>query len=173
MKYATTEDHERRRADGMWDEFDVEELIDSVKAYCREHSMEMARFWIFPPDEVYMFYGISMHLAGEDRWVEYDANVLFVLKDLSEMDNREVEEGRLRCIFEDLGEPIVLTSKVAKRPAQQRQFFKRVGLTKIPVTWSDHRQNVYEVYTKGHIEMGGFVNLMERVEFIGKEIVYW
>jgi hypothetical protein len=24
----------------------------------------------------------------------------------------------------------------------------------------------------GHIEMGGFVNLMERVEYIGKKIVY-
>ena len=46
-------------------------------------------------------------------------------------------------------------------------------MTRVPVTWSDERQQDYEVYTKGHIEMGGFVNLMERVEFIGKEIVYW
>ncbi len=46
-------------------------------------------------------------------------------------------------------------------------------MIKMPVTWSDERQQDYEVYTKGHIEMGGFVNLMERVEFIGKEIVYW
>ena len=113
-----------------------------------------------------------MHLAGKGRWVEYDAKVFFVLKDLSGMENREIEENRLHCIFEDLGEPIVLTAKVAESPDSQRQFFKRVGLTKIPVTWSDHHQNIYEVYTKGHVEMGGFVMLMERVENIGKEIIY-
>ena len=28
------------------------------------------------------------------------------------------------------------------------------------------------VYAKGKFEMGGFVNLMERVEYKGKEIVY-
>jgi hypothetical protein len=43
---------------------------------------------------------------------------------------------------------------------------------KMPVTWADYQQNEYEVYTKGHLEMGGFVNLMERIEYIGKEIVY-
>ena len=42
----------------------------------------------------------------------------------------------------------------------------------MPVTWSDDRHNEYEVYTKGHFEMGGFVNLMERIEYIGKEIVF-
>ena len=44
---------------------------------------------------------------------------------------------------------------------------------RMPVTWSDENHRDYEVFTKGNIEMGGFVNLMERVEFIGKEIVYW
>ena len=34
------------------------------------------------------------------------------------------------------------------------------------------RQNDYEVYVKGELEMGGLVNLIERVEYIGKEIVY-
>ena len=147
-------------------------MLDRVKAYCREHSMEMARFWMFPPDGVYIFYGISMHLNGKDRWVEYDSNVFFVLKDLSGMENRDVEEGRLRCIFEDLGEPIVLTSKVAEQPDKQQQFYKRIGLTKVPARWSDNHQNEYEIYTKGHIEMGGFVKLMERVEYIGKQIIY-
>ena len=45
-------------------------------------------------------------------------------------------------------------------------------LTKMLVTWSDKKQNEYEVYAKGRLEMGGFVNLMERVEYIGKEIIY-
>ena len=42
----------------------------------------------------------------------------------------------------------------------------------MPVTWSDKNHNEFEVYAKDHLEMGGFVNLMERVEYIGKEIVY-
>ena len=67
---------------------------------------------------------------------------------------------------------LVLTVKAVASPRQQL-FFKHVGLMKMPVTWGDGYQNVYEVYTKGQLEMGGFVNLMERVEFIGKEIVYW
>lgn len=42
----------------------------------------------------------------------------------------------------------------------------------MPVTWSYKNHNEFEVYAKDHLEMGGFVNLMERVEYIGKEIVY-
>ena len=45
-------------------------------------------------------------------------------------------------------------------------------MMKMPVTWSDANQIEYAVYTKGNLEMGGFVNLMERVEYIGKEYVY-
>ena len=43
---------------------------------------------------------------------------------------------------------------------------------KMPVTWSDEADNEYEVFLKGQLEMGSFVSLMERVEYIGKEIVY-
>ena len=146
--------------------------LDRIKAFCKAQDLEMPRFWIFPPEEEYIFYGISMHLNGKDRWEEFDAKVFFVLKDLSGMENRDAEENRLRCIFEDLGEPIVLTAKVAESPNSQRRLFKRVGLTKVPVTWSDYYQNDYEVYVKGEFEMGGLVNLIERVEYIGKEIVY-
>ena len=45
-------------------------------------------------------------------------------------------------------------------------------MIQMPVCWSDDFQNEYKVYTKGRFEMGGFVNLMEHVEYIGKEIVY-
>ena len=74
-------------------------------------------------------------------------------------------------MFEELGEPVVLTVKAVASPLQQR-FFKGVGLSKMPVTWADYQQNEYVVYAKGKLEMGGFVNLMERIEYIGKEIVY-
>ena len=42
----------------------------------------------------------------------------------------------------------------------------------MPVTWKDHNQNEYEVYVKGHLEMGIFVKLIEQLEYIGKEIVF-
>ena len=87
------------------------------------------------------------------------------------MENRDAEPNRLLCMFEDLGEPIVLTSRAAENPDNQHCFFKSVSLSQIPVTWSDH-QNDYEVYVKGQLIMDEFASLMERVEYIGKEIVY-
>ena len=66
---------------------------------------------------------------------------------------------------------VIITSKIAERPEKQQQFFEDAGLSRMPITWMDDYQD-YEVYTKGHIEMGAFASLMDRVEFIGKEIVY-
>ena len=97
--------------------------------------------------------------------------LFFLLKDFSERENREVEERLLKHLFEELGEPVVLTVKAVASPHQQ-QFFKHVGIMKMPVTWADYQQKEYVAYAKGNLEMGGFVNLMERVEYIGKEIVY-
>ena len=154
------------------DPFGVDNLQDRLKTFCKEQGLEVPRFWIFPPDGYYICHAVSLHLNGKDRWEEFDTNVVFVLEDFSIRENREMEAGRLQCIFEDMGEPIVLTSKMAESPSNQQRFYKSIGLTKMPVTWSDDNQNEYEVYAKGYLEMGGFVNLMERVECIGKDIVY-
>ena len=121
---------------------------------------------------LYQMRRLKINLTGKDRWEVFDANVVYLLKDLKGIGNNEALANRLRCMFEDLGEPVVLTVRADESNGQQR-FFKGLGMIKMPVTWSDDHQQDYEVYTKGHIEMGGFVNLMERVEFIGKEIVYW
>jgi hypothetical protein len=110
-------------------------------------------------------------MKGKDRWEVFDANVVYLLKDLNEIGNNEALGNRLRCMFEDLGKPVVLTIKADESNSQQR-FFKSLGMMRMPVTWSDEHQQDYEVYTLREIDMGGFVNLMERVEFIGKEIVY-
>jgi hypothetical protein len=120
---------------------------------------------------VYINYAVSLHLTGKDRWEEFDVKVVYLLKDLNEIGNNEALGNRLCCMFEDLGEPVVLTVKADESNSQQC-FFKSFGMTRMPVTWTDEHLQDYEVYTKGDIEMGGFVNLMERVEFIGKEIVY-
>jgi hypothetical protein len=154
------------------DLFGVNDLQDRLKAFCKEQGLEAPRFWIFPPDGYYICHAVSVHLKGKDRWEEFDAIVIFVLKDFSTRENREMEANRLRCMFEDFGEPIVMTSKMAESPSNQQRFYKSIGLIKMPVTWSDQNQNDFEVYAKGHLEMGSFVNLMERVEYIGKEFVY-
>ena len=153
------------------DVFGMNDLQDRLKAFCKEQGLDIPQFWIIKPDDYYMGYAVSLHLSGKDRWEEFDANVIFLLKDFSERENREAEKRLLNHMFEELGEPVVLTIREVDLPNQQL-FFKHVGLMKMPVTWADYQQNEYVVYAKGKLEMGGFVNLMERVEYIGKEIVY-
>ena len=153
------------------DPFGMNYLQDRLKMFCKDQGLDVPQFWIIQPDGYYMSYAVSMHLSGKDRWEEFDAEVIYVLRDFSDRENLEAEERLLNHMFEELGEPVVLKIKAVASPRQQR-FFKGVGLSKMPVTWGDDYQNVYEVYTKGHLEMGGFVNLMERIEYIGKEIVY-
>lgn len=153
------------------DPFGMNDLQDRLKLFCKEQGMDIPQFWIIQPDGYYMGFAASMHLSGKDRWEEFDAKVIFLLKDFSERKNREAEERLLNHMFEELGEPVVLTIREVDLPDRQR-FFKGIGLMKMPVTWSDTCQNVYDVYAKGNLEMGGFVNLMERIEYIGKEIVY-
>ena len=153
------------------DLFGMNDLQDRLKKFCIDKSMDMPLFWIIKPDDYYMGYAVSLHLSRKDRWKELDANVVYVLRDFSDRENREVEERLLKHMFEEIEEPIVLTIKEVKSPNQLR-FLKGIGLMKMPVTWSDTCQNMYDVYAKGNLEMGGFVNLMERIEYIGKEIVY-
>jgi len=154
------------------DMFGTNDLQDRLKTFCREQGLEMPRFWIFPPNGVYMCYAVSLHLTGKDRWEEFDAKVVYLLKDLDEIGNNEALGNRLHCMFEELGMPVVLTAKVAERPDCQQRFYKGIGLLKMPVTWCDNHQNDYEIYVKGQLEMGSFVSLMEHVEYIGKELVY-
>lgn len=151
--------------------FGTDYLQDKLKAFCKELGLDMPRFWVFPPKEVYMCYAVSLHLKGKDKGEVWDANTIFMLKSLNEIGNIDALENRLNCIMADLGEPIILTAKTDETLGQQ-QLFKGIGLIKMPVTWSDNNQNVYEVYVKGQLEMGCFVTLMEHVEHIGTEIVY-
>ena len=153
------------------DLFGMNDLQNRLKMFCKEQSLDNPQFWVIKPDEYYMGYAVSLHLSGKDRWEEFDAKVVYVLRDFSDRENREVEERLLNHMFEEIEEPIVLTIKEVESPNQLR-FLKGIGLMKMPVTWSDTCQNMYDVYAKGNLEMGGFVNLMERIEYIGREIVY-
>jgi len=153
------------------DPFGMNHLQDRLKMFCKEQGLDIPQFWIIKPDDYHMGYAVSMHLSGKDRWEEFDAKVIYVLRDFSDRENREIEERLLNHMFEEIEEPIVLTIKEMESP-NQLHFLKGIGLMKMPVTWSDTCQNMYDVYAKGNLEMGGFVNLMERIEYIGKEIVF-
>ena len=153
------------------DVFGVNDLDERLKVFCREQGLEMPRFRIFPPNGVYMCYAVSLHLTGKNRWEEFDANIVYLLKDLKDIGDNVTLENRLRSMFEDLGEPVVLTAR-ADESSNQHHFFKGLGMMRMPVTWSDKHLQDYVVYALGIINMGGFVNLMEQVEYVGKEIVY-
>lgn len=57
------------------------------------------------------------------------------------MENRNSEASCLQCMFEEFGEPIVLTAKMAESPSNQQRFYKGIGLSKMPVTWADRQSS--------------------------------
>ena len=145
--------------------------LDRLEVFCREQGIEHPMMRLIDVDDVLRPYAIPLHLSGKDRWEEFDAEVIFLLRDFPERENREAEECRLSVMAEEFGIPCLLTTKVAFSPRQDNYYWK-FGFMKMPVTWSDNAGRVYEVFLKGQLDMGAFANLMERVEYIGKEIIY-
>ena len=145
--------------------------LDRLEVFCREQGIELPMMRLIDVDDVLRPYAIPLHLSGKDRWEEFDAEVIFLLRDFPERENREAEECRLSVMAEEFGIPCLLTTKAAFSPRQDNYYWK-LGFMKMPVTWSDNAGRVYEVFLKGQLDMGAFANLMERVEYIGKEIIY-
>ena len=164
------------------DPFGTDRMTDALKVFCREQRMDAPEFWIINPDRYIdpeggslMPYAAVLHLSGKDRWEEFEARAIFLLTDFSERENREMERSKLKIAFRDIGEPVVLTTRMPEGLSRQRNnlnFYRSVGMTRMPITWEDEAQREYEVYVKGQLDMGPFANLMERVEYIGREIVY-
>ena len=160
------------------DPFGTDRMADALKAFCREQGMDAPEFWIINPDRYIdpeggslMPYAAVLHLSGKDRWEEFEACAIFLLTDFSERENREMERSKLEIAFRDLGDPVVLTTRMPEGLSRQRNnlnFYRSVGMTRMPITWEDEAQHEYEVYVKGHIDMGPFANLMERMEYIGR-----
>ena len=153
------------------DRFGMKKLQDNVKVFCRGQGLDAPDFWTINLDKHHMGYAVSLHLSGNDLWEEFDAKAVFVLKDFSERENREAERLLVKSMLKRLGEPVLLTVKDDISKNQER-FFKGLGMTMVPVRWTDSSASEYAVYTKGKFDMGGFVNLMEHVEHIGREVVY-
>lgn len=145
--------------------------LDRLEVFCREQGIERPMMRLIDVDDVLRPYAIPLHLSGKDRWEEFDAEVIFLLRDFPERENQEAEKCRLSVMAEEFGIPCLLTTKAAFSPRQDNHYWK-FGFMKMPVTWSDNAGRVYEVFLKGQLDMGAFANLMERVEYIGKEIIY-
>lgn len=145
--------------------------LDRLEVFCREQGIEHPMMRLIDVDDVLRPYAIPLHLSGKDRWEEFDAEGIFLLRDFPVRENREAEECRLSVMAEEFGIPCLLTTKAAFSPRQDNYYWK-FGFMKMPVTWSDNAGRVYEVFLKGQLDMGAFANLMERVEYIGKEIIY-
>lgn len=116
------------------DVFGVNSMYDNLQAFCKEQELDMPRFPVFPPNGVMMCYAVSLHLKGKDKGEILDAQTVFTLKSLSEIGDFDALANRLRCVMADLGEPIILTIKADETHGQQ-QFFKGIGLMKMPVTF--------------------------------------
>ena len=145
--------------------------LDRLEVFCREQGIERPMMRLIDVDDVLRPYAIPLHLSGKDRWEGFDAEVIFLLRDFPERENQEAEKCRLSVMAEEFGIPCLLTTKAAFSPRQDNHYWK-FGFMKMPVTWSDNAGRVYEVFLKGQLDMGAFANLMERVEYIGKEIIY-
>ncbi len=153
------------------DVFGVNDMLDVLRAFCREQGMEMPLVRLIEVDDVLRPYAVSLHLMKNDQMDQFDAEVIFLLTDFPERVDREAEACRLIVMAKEFERPCLLTTRTAFSPRQDN-FYERFGYMKMPVTWSDEADNEYEVFLKGQLEMGSFVSLMERVEYIGMEIVY-
>lgn len=131
--------------------------------------------YVDPEGGCLMPYAAVLHLHGKDCWEEFEARAIFLLTDFSERENREMERSKLEIAFRDFGEPVVLTTRMPEGLSRQRNnlnFYRSVGMTRMPITWEDEAGREYEVFLKGQLETGSLANLMMHVEYIGKKIVY-
>jgi hypothetical protein len=136
-------------------------IVRELSKHGWEHGYDNLRFW---PAGYSKDYAVSMHMTGNDRWEEFDANVVFVLGEYGKKQTK-----LLGKILDELKEPVVLTIPLAV-PANQQNFFKRLGLVLFPARWTNNLEE-FDIYIKGQMNMGGFVNLMERVAHLSSYAV--
>jgi hypothetical protein len=153
------------------DVFGINDMLDRLEALCREQGIEVPIMRLIEVDGILRPYFIPLHLVKNDQMNQFDVEVIFLLVDFPNRENREAEACRLKVVADEFERPCLLTTRAAFSPRQDC-FYKNLGFMKMPVMWSDEAQRDYEVYVWGDMLMDTFANVMERVEYIGKEIVY-
>ena len=136
-----------------------------------ERGLEVPMTRLIEVDDVLMPYAVPLHLVRNDQMCQYDVEVVFLLVDFPDKEDREAEACRLKVVAEEFERPCLLTTRAAFS-TRQDLFYRKFGFMKMPVTWSDEAQRDYEVYVKGDMLMDTFAYVMEQVEHIGKEIIY-
>lgn len=147
------------------------DMLDRLKAFCGVQGIEVPITRLIEVDGVLRPYFIPLHLVKNDQMCQYDVEVVFLLVDFPDKEDREAEACRLRVMAEEFEMPCLLTTRAAFSPWQD-SFYKNLGFMKMPVTWSDEAQRDYEVYVKGDMMMDTFAYAMEQMKYIGREIVY-
>ena len=141
---------------------DISIMANELKMYCSEHGYESPRFW---PANFTKEYAVSLLMVGNDRLEEFDANVVFLLGE-----HGKNEAKLLGQILDELKEPVVLTIPLALS-ANQQKLYKSLGFTLMPVRLTDTNEREYEVYIKGSMKMGGWANMMTRIEGTESDII--
>lgn len=153
------------------DVFGVNNMLDVLRAFCEEQSVEMPAVRLIEEDDVLWPYAVPLHLVKNGQMDQFDAEVIFLLRDFPERENRQAEACRLSVMAEEFGRPCLLTTRAAYSP-QQDIFYRSFSFMKMPITWEDEAGREYEVFLKGQLETGSLANLMKHVEYIGKKIIY-
>ena len=141
---------------------DIGIVANELKMYCSEHGYESPRFW---PANFTKEYAVSLLMVGNDRLEEFDANVVFLLGE-----HGKNEAKLLGQILDELKESVVLTIPLALS-ANQQKLYKSLGFILMPVRLTDTNEREHEVYIKGSMKMGGWANMMTRVEGIDSDII--
>ncbi len=135
--------------------------LKELKNYCKDLGYDNLRFW---PSNCLRDYAVSIRMKGNDMREEFDANVVLIMNV-----RKDNETKLLDRILEKLQEPVVVTMPLAENGSQQKSL-NRLGLRLIPGRWTDNNDKEYEIYVKGKMNMGGYVNLIEHIKEIGCNI---
>ena len=141
------------------------DMLDRLEEFCREQGIEVPMMRLIEVDGVLRPYFIPLHLGKNDQMCQYDVEVIFLLVDFPNKEDREAEASRLRVMAEEFEMTCLLTTRAAFSPRQDK-FYGSFGFMKMPVTWSDEAQRDYEVYVKGDMLMDTFAYVMEQVEYV-------
>jgi hypothetical protein len=143
---------------------DISIMANELKAYCKEHGYDNPKFW---PASCTKDYAVSIRMRDNDRWEEYRADVVFLSGE--HCNNEAILLGQ---ILEKLQDPVILIVPLALSVNPQ-SLYKSLGFLLVPARWTNNQnQEEHEVYIKGQMSMGGFVNLMERgVESIANNLL--
>jgi hypothetical protein len=141
---------------------DISIMANELKDYCKEHGYDNPKFW---PASCTKDYAVSICVRSNDLWEEFEASVVCIIGEY-----RNNEAKYLGQILKELQEPIVLTVPIAVS-ANKQTLYRSHGFSLMPTKWTDENEREFEVLVKGSMKMGGFVNLMERVESISGHVV--